>query len=638
MSKMITFRLAAWTEAAGKYNPEAPREGNEDNWYVDDDLQDDILNRINVDEEVKMSDCGCLLVVADGMGGMNAGEVASDIAIQTVKEYFGPSPENKKRIQEYAPQANKRKEYLERLIKEADREIKNYANEHAECRGMGSTIILVWIVGNEMTVSWCGDSRAYRYNPNQGLTMLSKDHSLVQELVDRGVLTYEETFDHPQGNIVTRSLGDPSSPARPETKQYEIYNDDIILVCSDGLSGVLRDRETLDEEGNLLPGQNIESIIEANRGSMSKCREALFKAAEEANWYDNVTVLLCQIMGGTEVAPKQKREKAQLRPIPDPTGPITRPEPQEDPDENPFKKYYLIGGILLLLILAVIGGSLLFTKGEPTKEEIAEAIANGDTVIFDESEGITRIVTKVEKAEIEKKNKEIQNKKKTDKNNKGNKDDENDKKVEDPNKKVDEDSTESTESDVAIKDQNIIQNGELNQVNGSNSILKQSGEDSNSSSNEKGTKKLTDSEKKQIKVLEDAIKSFPQYRVKLDNLIKLITNPESAGTVKVEDIVQSWKYRTIALDNLKKLKTDAEKYNLMGQYNDISTKINAENYTLKNHKENINPAIQNLKTEINNAKEEALKNAEKAEKIIEDKGGSSKDIEEIPTKQPEKDQ
>ena len=619
MSKMITFRLAAWSEPAGKYNPEAPLDGNEDNWYVDDDLQDDILNRINVDEEVKLSDCGCLLVVADGMGGMNAGEVASEIAIQTVKEYFSPSPENKKRIQEYAPQANKRKEYLERLIKEADREIKNYANEHAECRGMGSTIILVWIVGNEMTVSWCGDSRAYRYNPNQGLTMLSKDHSLVQELVDRGVLTYEETFDHPQGNIVTRSLGDPSSSARPETKQYEIYNDDIILVCSDGLSGVLRDRETFDEEGNLLSGQNIESIIEANRDSMSKCREALFKAAEEANWYDNVTVLLCQIMGGAEAAPKQKREKAQLRPIPDPSGPITRPEPQEDPDENPFKKYYLIGGVLLLLILAVIGGSLLFTKGEPTKEEIAEAIAKGDTVIFDESEGITRIVTKVEKAEIEKKNKEIQNKKKTDKNNKGNKDDENDIKVEDPNKKVDED---STESDEAKKNQNIAPNGELNQVNGSNPILEQSGDsqskDSNLPSEKKKAKNLKPWQENIRQGLKKAKSDFPKLADLINKQIEEVETADEANYTKHQNIVQNWSYRSAAKDNLLKLKDRVSGFeNLQTKYNNILNDLETNE---KFDREDIRKRINNLDTEIGKAE----KAAKKANEQLKDAGNLDK--------------
>lgn len=613
MSKMITFRLAAWSEPAGKYNPEAPLDGNEDNWYVDDDLQDDILNRINVDEEVKLSDCGCLLVVADGMGGMNAGEVASEIAIQTVKEYFSPSPENKKRIQEYAPQPNKRKEYLERLIKEADREIKNYANEHAECRGMGSTIILVWIVGNEMTVSWCGDSRAYRYNPNQGLTMLSKDHSLVQELVDRGVLTYEETFDHPQGNIVTRSLGDPSSSARPETKQYEIYNDDIILVCSDGLSGVLRDRETLDEEGNLLPGQNIESIIEANRDSMSKCREALFKAAEEANWYDNVTVLLCQIMGGVEVAPKQKREKAQLRPIPDPTGPITRPEPQEDPDENPFKKYYLIGGVLLLLILAVIGGSLFFSKGEPTKEEIAEAIAKGDTVIFDESEGITRIVTKDEKAEIEKKNKEIQNKKKT-----APKITEEDKKVEDP-KKEDKD---SIESDEAKKNQNIAPNGELNQVNGSNPILEQSGDsqskDSNLPSEKKKAKNLKPWQENIRQGLKKAKSDFPKLADLINKQIEEVETADEANYTKHQNIVQNWSYRSAAKDNLLKLKDRVSGFeNLQTKYNNILNDLETNE---KFDREDIRKRINNLDTEIGKAE----KAAKKANEQLKDAGNLDK--------------
>lgn len=300
-NKSITFRLTAYSDAAGKYDPTAPLKGNEDNFYVDDDLGDDVPGRCLTDSEITMTECGCLMVVADGMGGMNAGEVASGIAIDTVKEYFEPHKINAK----LASSAAGRRKYLEEVIKEADRRIKSDAKDNPEHEGMGSTIIIAWIVGDKMTISWCGDSRAYRYNPNSGLNTLSTDHSYVQELVNKGVISYEDTFEHPQGNIVTRSLGDPNHSARPETRDFDIYNNDIILLCTDGLSGVLRDKKTKDYNGHYYSGDNIEDVIATNTASMAQCRDALMSAAQKADWYDNVTVLLCQILNGAGDPPDE---------------------------------------------------------------------------------------------------------------------------------------------------------------------------------------------------------------------------------------------------------------------------------------------------------------------------------------------
>ncbi len=615
MSKNIKFRLAAWSEAAGKYNPEAPLEGNEDNFYVDDDLQDDIISHFKKDEIVEMSDCGCLLAVADGMGGMNAGEVASDIAIATVKDYFNPlDPDTAQKIREYAPDAAKRKQYLETLIKDADKRLKNYAAQNQECRGMGSTIILAWIVGDKMTVSWCGDSRAYRYNPKQGITPLSKDHSLVQELVDRGVLTYEETFDHPQGNIVTRSLGDPSSPARPETKQYDVYNDDIILVCSDGLSGVLRDKETLDENGNVIPGQNIEAIIEQNTDSMEACRIALFQAAEQANWYDNVTVLLCQIISGAGAAPTIKREKAQLRPENEPyTGPITNPAVDIHKEEkNPFKKYYLIGGVVLLLILSFVGGALLFSKGEPTEEEITQAINRGDTIVFDESEGVTKIVTKEEKKEIEKKNKEIKEKKEKEEKKKG----------EEPNNKSGEKPTDRNEGPEApdggeLTKAKVFDQGEI-KLSGNTDGTE------TSPKTEVKTEKLTGWKKEQVEALNKAKQAFPKLAGLIDKQIegvKTADNQQQYGT-----IVQNWGNRVRAKEKLLKLKARASAFeNTKKEYDAILNVLETSEKFEEADRKEITNRINNLEDAISNAEKEA----EKAEKTI-GKTGELKNLSPIP--------
>lgn len=300
--RKIIFRLHAYTDAAGKFNASAPLDGNEDNFYVDDDLGDDIPEHCLPDQNVEMSDCGCLMVVADGMGGMNAGEVASQIAIDTVRDFFAPGKIEASK----AVSPEKRACYLEEVIKAADRNIKIAAQENPAYEGMGSTLILAWIVGHKMTLGWIGDSRVYRYNPVNGLDLLSCDHSYVQELVNHGALSYEDTFAHPQGNIITRSLGD-SKPPQPETRQFGVYNGDIILVCSDGLNGVLRDKKTKTPQGDYYPGETIEDIIAAHTDSLTDCRKALMRAAEEADWYDNVTVLLCQILSGAPQVRKRNR-------------------------------------------------------------------------------------------------------------------------------------------------------------------------------------------------------------------------------------------------------------------------------------------------------------------------------------------
>lgn len=298
--------MVAYTGAAGKYDPGAPMCGNEDNFYVDDDLSDDVTKHVVADEIMDMNDFGIVMAVCDGMGGMNAGEVASAIAVETIHDYFSP----KNISLDIARNSKGRKAYLEKLVVEADKRIKDDSKRNRKHEGMGSTIIIAWIVDDELTLTWCGDSRAYRFNPSSGISMLSEDHSYVQDLVKKGLLTYDDTFDHPNGNIVTRSLGDPSQRAKPETREFKLYEGDIILLCSDGLNGVLRDRKTRDGEGNYYSGENIEDIIRANTSSMVQCKNELWEAAERADWYDNVTILLCQIVKGP-AAPEQEIKDGQ---------------------------------------------------------------------------------------------------------------------------------------------------------------------------------------------------------------------------------------------------------------------------------------------------------------------------------------
>lgn len=348
MSNKIIFRMVAWTDAAGKYDPSAPLAGNEDNYYADDDLSDNQPSHIVADEDITLSDCGMIMAVADGMGGMNAGEVASQIAHDTVAEYFAPG----RVTPQLASSHESRSRYMENVIREADKRIKDDGKRNRAHHGMGSTLIMAWLAGNELSVTWIGDSRAYLFNPRDGIMPISKDHSYVQELVDKGVITYEQTFEHPQGNIITRSLGDSSKKAKPESRLVRVHDGDIILLCSDGLSGVLRDRPAYDETGNSYDEENLEEIIAAHTDSLTECRQALWEAAERSGWYDNVTAILCQIRGGAGQADEPR--SGEIESLSEDAGP-TSVEPVKKNSKNK-----LLAVLLLIVVVAAVGCGLLY--------------------------------------------------------------------------------------------------------------------------------------------------------------------------------------------------------------------------------------------------------------------------------------
>lgn len=272
----MKFRLAAKTDMG------VVRTNNEDNFQVAADLTSDKMQWIN-NEVYSLGEKGTLLVVADGMGGMNAGEVASELAIETVREYFS----SERLTGEVLKNRYSIEKYMNEVIVEADARIKQEAKLRPETRGMGTTIVIGWILDGKLYVSWCGDSRAYVYNPVAGLHQISKDHSYVQGLVDKGAISKEDAFDYPDSNIITRSLSDGTAKAKPESllKPYDVCDQDIILLCTDGLNGMLRDSE-------------IEEVIRNNQVAMDGLADELIKAACGAAGSDNITICLCQILEG----------------------------------------------------------------------------------------------------------------------------------------------------------------------------------------------------------------------------------------------------------------------------------------------------------------------------------------------------
>ena len=349
----VKFRVAAYTDAAGRYNTEAPRNGNEDNMFVNADLgAPEGSPFFESDKETVLTDYGCLLVVADGMGGMNAGEVASEIAVSVVKGAFSKDTIPHSAMEDSAG----REKYLKKVVVMADEAVKSHANDHPECEGMGSTLVMAWLYGEEASIAWLGDSRIYLFREPEGLMRISKDHSYVQELVDQGKITEEEAFTYPYNNVITRSLGDMSKKAVADSLTINLFKGDILLLNSDGLSGVLHD----DEMGQ---------IIRANRGTMSACRIELWNAAEASGWHDNVTAVLCEITEGEEYVvelarptedPEVKKEsdldKTKINPEAVP------PIAQKVGSFRPFIKWLSLC-LIALATLAIIGLLLSFFFG-----------------------------------------------------------------------------------------------------------------------------------------------------------------------------------------------------------------------------------------------------------------------------------
>lgn len=292
---VIKFKVVAKTDVG------RVRTNNEDNFQVSWDLS--VLPMRWVNNEVhQLGEKGCLLVVADGMGGANAGEVASQIAIETIKAQFTPE----KITKEVVSSTDKINTFIKNAIILADSNIKEYAKKHPDTQGMGTTIVIAWILKDKLYIGWCGDSRAYIYNPSYGLVRLTKDHSYVQGLVDSGKISADEAFDFPDSNIITQCLCAAQAKPKPDTiTPISLSLNDTILLCTDGLCGMIRDAE-------------IESILSRSKGDLNTTAKELIDGALKASGADNVTLCLSNILSGVKNPPvalkvnKQKRKKNGL--------------------------------------------------------------------------------------------------------------------------------------------------------------------------------------------------------------------------------------------------------------------------------------------------------------------------------------
>jgi len=216
-----------------------------------------------------------IFVVCDGMGGQQAGEMASKIAVDTVLDYFRQDPTTAPVGGSRFEGVSQRAVTLATAIQLANQTIHDSGATNPDHAGMGSTIVAVSVEGNLFSVANVGDSRVYLIR-NKDVVQLTNDHSLVMEQVRRGLITLEEAEQSKMQNVIVRALGTDDS-VEPDLADHEFTSDDVLLLCSDGMSRYVK-------EERMAEAVNQESLEQA-------CAD-LIEAAKVGNSDDNITCLL----------------------------------------------------------------------------------------------------------------------------------------------------------------------------------------------------------------------------------------------------------------------------------------------------------------------------------------------------------
>jgi len=217
-------------------------------------------------------------VLADGMGGHNAGEVASAMAVEVISRYFDMRLKNK-------PEAKLDEEtgftgesmLAQEVIATANDAIYEAAQQKRECSGMGTTVVVAMFYANRITAAHVGDSRMYRLRGDY-LSHVTEDHSLIQEQVRRGLLTADDARNSSIKNLVTRALGvEPG--VEPDVVEDIFQDNDLYLMCSDGLTDV-------------VPDEAIRLTLLDNIKNLNKAATLLIQMANDAGGPDNISVIL----------------------------------------------------------------------------------------------------------------------------------------------------------------------------------------------------------------------------------------------------------------------------------------------------------------------------------------------------------
>ncbi len=273
---------------------------NEDNYLV--------VHNIGADEpkeifgQFEQQKLGSLLIVADGMGGEASGEIASEIAKLSIAAYV------QENFTDSDVQFSDIIKILENSLIFAHEQIVDYVRENSDSFGMGTTAIVALVFKEHVFVAWVGDSRMYRYSKNGRITshnyfegnveILTNDHSLVWGEVLKGKMTPEDARVSKQSNIITQSLGDVFKMPNPDSHIYPIYENDTILLCSDGLNGMLKDSE-------------INELFNKN-DDIEQLSLQLINRANSNGGNDNITIALCKVISGARYSQSEGTTTAEV--------------------------------------------------------------------------------------------------------------------------------------------------------------------------------------------------------------------------------------------------------------------------------------------------------------------------------------
>ena len=264
----------------GKSNIGKEREHNEDTFLMGCivDNKDEVYLELPL-ESSYIKKYGFLAAIADGIGGHSAGEVASGLTLDLLSRQFM-----------LFPKGAFSKEEIKIALKDSILSIHNTILETAKTNpvysDMGTTLVGVYFTSNGFYVYHVGDSRLYRLR-NNGLKQLTKDHSLIQSLIESGQIAVEESHNHPQKNVIINSLGGGNTKCEPEViDSYTAFESDIFLLCSDGLSDMVNE-------------DRIEKILNNERPIRARVSE-LINTANENGGKDNITVVLIEVIGKEE--------------------------------------------------------------------------------------------------------------------------------------------------------------------------------------------------------------------------------------------------------------------------------------------------------------------------------------------------
>jgi len=223
-----------------------------------------------------------LVVVADGMGGYNAGEVASAMAVNTIVAELraglkGVTPGQKDEASGFSRETM----IIKSAILKANESIFTTAQNKPDCHGMGTTLVAAAFYKDRFTVAHVGDSRLYRCRENR-LEQITKDHSLLQELVDKGFYTPEEAKQSMNKNLVTRAVGIELDVV-PDFQEVPVQPGDMFLLCSDGLT-------------DLVDDEDIETTLNTYTANLESAANLLVQMANDAGGKDNISVILARAL------------------------------------------------------------------------------------------------------------------------------------------------------------------------------------------------------------------------------------------------------------------------------------------------------------------------------------------------------